>query len=378
MNLNKTLEEYLGEINNFGCDKSIDFLKNTDNPIVVFGGGGGGKAVAELLKQHGVEVDAFCESASFYSDGKELLGKPIFLYDTVKNKYSKYELVLGASGKSILSVMEAENRNGNNVFAFQHSEPLFSMSDKWVKENVEALDMTFQLLEDDLSKETFLSYINDKAGNINEDIRPLWKLWIEGQYFNSLYNPANYKDNVMVDCGAWIGDTAEEFLSYLRDKGYKGKVYAFEPDPDNYRELIKTANKTGCMECFKYVVGKEKKKVSFETGNSSCSCISKEASNGELLDMIPVDDVLRGKYVSFVKMDLEGGEEDALIGMHDLIVENAPFLAICVYHKLDDLIRIPRLIKKVTEETGVLYKYYLRHHSCTASETVFYAVPMTE
>ena len=96
-------------------------------------------------------------------------------------------------------------------------------------------------------------------------------------------------------------------------------------------------------------------------------------TDGLEISMMPVDEILCGKYVSFVKMDLEGGEENALIGMKDLIKHCLPMLAVCVYHKVDDLIRIPRCINSILE--GRNYKHYLRHHSSTSYETVWYAVP---
>ncbi len=77
-------------------------------------------------------------------------------------------------------------------------------------------------------------------------------------------------------------------------------------------------------------------------------------------------------------MDLEGYERKALSGMKELIKSNLPMLAVCVYHKIDDLIVIPNIIKEMELDSylnNITYKYYLRHHSHNAEELVFYAVP---
>lgn len=69
-------------------------------------------------------------------------------------------------------------------------------------------------------------------------------------------------------------------------------------------------------------------------------------------------------------MDIEGAELPALHGALKIIKRDKPTLAICVYHKREDLITIPQYIKKIVPE----YKLYLRVHYAYASELVLYAV----
>jgi hypothetical protein len=70
-------------------------------------------------------------------------------------------------------------------------------------------------------------------------------------------------------------------------------------------------------------------------------------------------------------MDVEGAEKEALLGARKTIQNEKPALAVCVYHKFDDLYVIPDLIQSF----GVKYKYYLRHYTLGLAETVLYAVP---
>jgi hypothetical protein len=71
-------------------------------------------------------------------------------------------------------------------------------------------------------------------------------------------------------------------------------------------------------------------------------------------------------------MDIEGSEIDALNGSIGIIKRDKPRLAICVYHKLTDLWKIPLLINNILPE----YHLYLRHHNgiSYACETVLYAI----
>lgn len=83
---------------------------------------------------------------------------------------------------------------------------------------------------------------------------------------------------------------------------------------------------------------------------------------------------------TYIKMDIEGSEILALIGAMEVTKTHMPMLGICVYHKLDDLIRIPYLIFELESGTksDKKYKYYLRQHSYATDELVFYAVPWKE
>lgn len=83
-----------------------------------------------------------------------------------------------------------------------------------------------------------------------------------------------------------------------------------------------------------------------------------------------LDDDLECKNVSFIKMDIEGAEQKALIGSEKLIGQNRPKLAICIYHNCEDMTDIILYIHKLVPE----YKIYVRHHSLLATETVMYAV----
>ena len=92
------------------------------------------------------------------------------------------------------------------------------------------------------------------------------------------------------------------------------------------------------------------------------------------MEVCRLDD-FREKVVgnAFLKMDIEGSELDALKGAAQLIREHHPVLAICVYHKENDLIDIPRFIRKTAGE-GV-YRYYLGFHGLDLAELCFYAIP---
>lgn len=71
-----------------------------------------------------------------------------------------------------------------------------------------------------------------------------------------------------------------------------------------------------------------------------------------------------------IKMDVEGAELESLKGARETILRNRPKLAICIYHKPEDMTEIPLYIKSLVPE----YKFFVRHHSNYFAETVLYAI----
>jgi hypothetical protein len=76
-------------------------------------------------------------------------------------------------------------------------------------------------------------------------------------------------------------------------------------------------------------------------------------------------------HPTFIKMDIEGAEMDALRGARETIQKHKPILSICVYHRQDDLWRVPLLIESMAEG----YRFYLRPHDVDGWQLVCYAVP---
>ncbi len=136
------------------------------------------------------------------------------------------------------------------------------------------------------------------------------------------------------------------------------RTYFYEPDPKNYAIAVDYFSEWQKDVLDKIVfrnccIGKENGTACFNAAESEDWHISETGSTA--IPMVSLDeDIL--EPVSFIKMDIEGFERDALEGAKNHITSEHPKLAICVYHKPDDLWEIPKLIKKYDEE----YTLYLR------------------
>lgn len=78
--------------------------------------------------------------------------------------------------------------------------------------------------------------------------------------------------------------------------------------------------------------------------NEACSMITDNGDNEIEVDSI---DRLIDKEVTFIKMDLEGSEYEALLGAEKMIKRTKPKLAICVYHKPEYNVRSREAWKNV-------------------------------
>ena len=70
---------------------------------------------------------------------------------------------------------------------------------------------------------------------------------------------------------------------------------------------------------------------------------------------------------TLLKMDIEGAEQDALLGCQKTICKHHPGLAICVYHGYEDIWKIPFMISCMYSD----YHFYLRHNGGNLIPTEF-------
>lgn len=192
------------------------------------------------------------------------------------------------------------------------------------------------------------------------------------QYFPPEIKNRFSADEVFLDCGAEYGDSIEDFAKHTGNQ-FKA-VYSFEMDDNVFEKLSRNPlTKDSRINIIHAGVSNETRKVIYN--KISRTYIKKfyaaeREGEAELkaIDDLVADGTIKEK-VTFVKMDIEGAEMDALRGMEKLMKRDRPKLAICVYHKPEDIWKIPLYIKSVVPG----YTFILRHHSHDASETVLYA-----
>ena len=106
-----------------------------------------------------------------------------------------------------------------------------------------------------------------------------------------------------------------------------------------------------------------------QSGLSSSSFVENDSS-AQKVEIVAIDEDIIDK-VTFIKMDIEGFEFKALQGVKNHIINDRPCLAICLYHKPEDMWQIPLYINDLVDS----YDFYIRHYTLYHGETVLYVVP---
>lgn len=242
--------------------------------------------------------------------------------------------------------------------------------------NYELIDKFKGLLKDKKSLE-LLDRVVSFRESLNPDFYPIPDL--EEQYFPSDIPLFEACDKIrFVDGGAFIGDTlsssVKEFKKIDKELDY---ICSFEPDVDNIKKLSnevknqKDLNLQTNFMIYPCALWSENKVLSFNVNSDSNSSLINEVGSKKIEIMgVSLDEVLLGANPNYLKMDIEGAEYNAILGMKELIKDKTPSLAICIYHKPADLWELPLLINSINNN----YDMYLRIYGSMGLELVLYCV----
>ena len=224
---------------------------------------------------------------------------------------------------------------------------------KALKENYKEYQKLYESLEDYRSKLVLLATINNWY---NYDFKTLSKV-IENTYDDyfdlDLIKPN--KEEVLVDLGAYIGDTAISFTQNYGDN-YK-KIYCFEISPETIEYLKANTASIPNLEIIEKGVS-DKKGEDYLKINPSGISANTLSEEGEIkVQITTLDDEIKEK-ITIIKSDIEGMEQKALQGAQNHIKTSHPKLLISIYHSNEDIWQIPKMIKEMDNT----YKFYLRYH----------------
>ena len=350
--------------------------------LVLFGAGGLGRKTAAGLRRVGVEPLAFADNDPALW-GAEIDGVPVISPRDAAQKYGRQAaFVITIWGGAPSDVM-AERRQQlldlgcETLVTFA---PLFwKYADVFVPHyafdlphrtgaQADAIRRAFSLWADDGSRREFIAQLR-------------WRMLAD---FAALPSPVDHEtyfpddlvdvqpDEVFIDCGAYDGDTIRSLLR--RGVFSDGKIVAFEPDAANFLQLrgyVDTlpASVRERISLRQAAVGARGCKVEFDATGTAASAVG---SGGAVVDCVALDEALSDRRPTYIKMDIEGSELEAVAGAGGIIKASQPVLAICVYHHHDHLWRIPGALADLTDQ----YRFYLRPHLPEVWDLVCYAVPL--
>ncbi|OPX45654.1 hypothetical protein CLHUN_05910 [Ruminiclostridium hungatei] len=392
--------EALFEEFNTAFDKSkvsIESLKknlSVFSNILLYGAGSAGIAFLHYLRKYDITPSAFidgdqkkwgtkCEGIDVLSPESiiKTFGENILVIVTINTDGKRYcksfdeALRIGGHTGVHKRLKELGIRNIVDYTFFRNCYELFlgdeynlpSCSDVYLmKEKKDNLKEVFEMLTDDFSKETYYKIVKFRMLDDSIEIPTLKQ---DYQYFEpELYKPI--QNETFVDCGAFNGISLRTFLSL--NKAFS-RYYAFEPDSTNFKALSQyvstlteeTRNKIELFECAVEHRAGVDTLYKLEGPGSFMSSLGKEP-----VKTIDIDNALNGNKATYIKMNIEGSELEAIKGCSETIKKYKPILAVAAYHKTWDLWEIPLLVKTMFSGYKVYLRSYMNHISF-----VYYFIP---
>ncbi len=236
-------------------------------------------------------------------------------------------------------------------------------------EEMEQIRQCFALLADEPSRQELCDQIE-------------WRYWMRPEHLplpanqGELYFPGElvteFEEEVLVDCGAFDGDSIRSFMR--RGQRFR-HVYALEPDAANRVKLGASVESFPAeirerVTVWPYAVGDKDEEVTFVESHDVASKVS-SSSEGVAIQSRKLDSLPWQFRPTYLKMDIEGWEPYAIAGGAELLKNELPVLAICLYHRSEHLWQLPKLIHSLAPD----YSLYLRRYAEDCWEQVCYAVP---
>ncbi len=343
------------------------YLKSAPKKVVLYGMGDGADKIKAVLDGRGIESADIMASDDFVR-GQSFLGYEVKKLSDIENKYGDDFIILVCFGSQIPAVMEHIYKIAEKHELYAPNVPVIGegvFDLEYARSNKADIQKVYKMLADEQSKKVFENVIR-------------YKLSGDLKYLRDCETPADEKfdllnigtEETVVDLGAYDGDTLVEFLNGTSMQ-FK-KLYAMEPDEKNYRKLKRRLYMIGSALLEAYNVGAwdEDTTITFNmrAGRSSTSSTSstgfaanggkKRAARYRDIKMMKTDTMLRGEPCTYIKMDVEGAEENALRGAKETVANCRPKLNVAVYHRNEDMWKLPLLIHSLNSR----YKFYLRHH----------------
>jgi FkbM family methyltransferase len=374
--IKEELSGIIGNIKNLKYSMKLNELKEAKSIILYGAGIEGIKVLNELLKVN-ISPDAFLDIRA------ELLGEihniPVYqpkienlshidtnntiIILTVKPLYSRNE-----------KIIKTLNEIGfNKIFLATDMFDFYGFTNNQIKnfENTkkEILDCANQL-EDYLSYEIFKNFI--KAHALREYqffCEPSGNVKYFDEEFIKLINLERF-----VDCGAYQGDT---FSDLMKQNQNVESVVLFEPDKNSFNQLTQNLASSKVLkspEIILYPLGVWKETAILKA-NMNMELNSHISDEGNIsIQCVALDDTLINYKPTYIKMDIEGVELEAIEGAKDIIVSEKPNLVISIYHKLSDMWEI---LKKLSA-WNLGYKFYIRTYGYGGNSTLLYAIRDTK
>lgn len=344
-----------------------EYLKHTDKNIVLYGMGNGADKILSVLCECDIPVGGVFASDGF-ARGNLFHGMPVRTWAETKAQYGAENIIVLLSfGTSRPEVLENILRIRAEAELYAPDVPAFGDT-LFTRPFFEAHKADFEaaraLLSDEESRRIFDNVLSYK---LTGDISYLLDAENdEDEIFEMIIRPQTVKS--VADLGAYNGDTVRQLLA--KGEGNINTVWAMEPDARNYKKLEAYAadEARACVIPVNAGAWNKEETLFFDkSGNRNASfeqnrsqSLAERPTKVSEVKALPLDQVLGGECVDYIKYDVEGSEREALDGSLKTLTAHAPTLLVSLYHRSEDIFALPLHVKAIASHYQGFYLRRLR------------------
>lgn len=325
-------------------------LHETKRPVVIYGTGNGADKILDEFERRNIHPSAVTASNDHVrgqlfrgfkvrsiSDAAGEFGDPIFIVAFGSQRSEVISHILSLAEKYTVLCADVPVY-GDNIFDLDY-----------YNSHLSEIRYLGSVLADDHSRNVLENVIRFRLSGELPYLTESFSSKDEALSLLSLGGNESY-----LDLGAYRGDTIEEFLHAAGGK-YKS-ITALEPDRKTYTKLKSYAGNMNNVQLFNMGIWSEDADLYFESSLGRGSSIKE--SGTQTLAVTKIDTLFKRRRVTYIKADVEGAEEQMLLGGKEVIARDKPKLNIALYHRSEDIFRLPPLIHGLVPD----YKLYIRQH----------------
>ena len=358
---NKHYEDITAQVEKAPMVQLLLRLKKVNSPIILYGCGEQANLILEVCQHYRVSVTGIADSVKrgYFLDTGMKIHSPKDLLDT----YPNAEIII-TSWKFDGEIYQYLIRLGyskTKIHKFPLSHPYFLMQNIFEERYIAGYRWAYDFFKDDLSKQIILNrisaYLLDKK---------MMKTSKNPMYFEFSLS----EKEVFLQAGCFDGDTVKQYEKYY-DTQQRHDIYTFEADPQAFeiskQNLIEFKN----VHLIPKGLWSTESVLTFYTDDMSGSASFLNGKNNEIKVPVTSLDIFFADKPkpTMIQLDIEGAELEALKGAESIIRAHKPKLAICVYHKYEDIYEIPKLLHQYYPA----YRFWLQHCANGIYDTVLYA-----
>ena len=345
-----------------------DFLANEKRPIVVYGMGNGADKLFARFEKYGISVADVFASDGFVR-GHSFRGYRVKSFSEIKENYSDFVIVLSfaSNREEVINMLtDIDEKYDMLVPDMPIADESEYFDKNFYNEHYEEIVKAYNMLCDEESKKIYALTVNYK---LTGKLSYLMDTYTEKRDMYSLISKKDIR--VMIDGGAYNGDTAREAIEYFSGIS---EIYAIEPDVKTFKRLKKYADtaavKINPINAALYSENGQGEFFSSGNRNSTAKATASYESKAADISFITVDSLEVSP--DYIKYDVEGAEYEALIGSLETINRARPVLLVSLYHRSRDIFSLPLFLAEKTEG----YRFYLcRLRSVPAWELNLILIP---